>query len=140
MAGKYEDLRREMRANFELTWGGQADANKRIDRIAARLGEQADKIAEQGQTIAEQGQTIADQGQRIAEQGQKIAEALRDTARIGREVVAIGDQTVGRLCQMDQRFAQFLDVLEGDSQEQSEAIADLKARVTRLESLQGPAA
>jgi len=126
MPGKYEELRRDLRANFELTWGGQSDANKRIDSIASRLDQQADQIAEQGE--------------QIAKQGQQIAQALRETARIGREVVAIGDQTVGRLRQMDQRFAQFLDVLEGDSQEQSEAIADLRRRVSHLETLQGPAA
>jgi uncharacterized caspase-like protein len=116
---KYEHLRREMRASFELTWDGQADANKRICSIATKLDQQAEKIAEQGQ---------------------QIAESMRDSARIGREVVAIGDQTVGLLRQMDQRFAQFLDVLEGDSREQSDAISDLQQRVARLESLQGPAA
>ena len=154
MSSRYEELRREMRANFELTWGGQADANKRIEAISVRLGQhaerleqQADKIAEQGQQIAEQGRQIAEQGQQIAEQGQQIAEqgrqiarSMRDTAKIGREVVAIGDQTVGRLRQMDHRFGQFLDVLESDSRAQDEAIADLKTRVARLEGLQGPAA
>lgn len=136
-----------MRANFELTWGGQADANKRIDSIATRLGQhadqleqQADQIAEQGQRIAEQGQRIALQGEQIAGQGRQIAQSMRETARIGREVVAIGDQTVGRMRQMDQRFGQFLDVLESDSREQSSAIDDLQRRVSRLESLQGPAA
>jgi hypothetical protein len=97
------------------------------------LEQHADKIAKQGRQIAEQGR-------KIAEQGEQIAESMRDTARIGREVAAIGDQTVGRLRLMDQRFARFLDVLEGDSREQSEAISDLQQRVARLESLQGPAA
>ncbi len=132
MSGKYHQLRLEMRANFELTWGGQADANRRIDQIASRL-----EI--QGRDIAEQGRQIAEQGRQIAKQGQQIEAALKDTARIAREVVAIGDQNVGRLRQMDQRFGQFLDVLESEAQEQSEAISDLQERVSRLER-RGPAA
>lgn len=121
-----------MRANFELTWGGQADANRRIDQIASRL-------EVQGRDIAEQGRQIAEQGRQIAKQGQQIEAAMKDTARIAREVVAIGDQNVGRLRQMDQRFGQFLDVLESEAQEQSEAISDLQERVSRLER-RGPAA
>lgn len=154
MPGKYSELRREMRANFELTWGGQADSNKRIEEIANRLDshstkleEQADKIVEQGQKIARQGQEIARQGQEIARQGEVIAEqnrqmavGIRETARLGREVVAIGHQMEGRFRLMNDRFGKFLDVLETEATDQGIAIKDLEARVTRLEERQGPAA
>lgn len=143
----YQHLRRQMQANFELTWAGQADSNKRIREISARLDEQAgridhqaQKIEEHGQKIARQGEEIARQGQEIARQGQQIGEGLRETARLGREVASLGDQMVGRLRLMSDRFGRFLDVLEGEATEQSSRIDDLDVRVTRLEERQGPAA
>ncbi len=149
MSEKVERLRREVRADLQLLWGGQADGNKRIDQMATRIErnsdrieEQGQKIAEQGQKIAEQGQKIAEQGQKIAEQGHEIAESMRETAKLGREVVALGDQMVGRLKQFDTRFGSFLDAIVEDMENQAplSRVETLEERVTKLEKRQGPAA
>ena len=133
MPGRYTQLRWEMQANFELTWAGQAEGNRRLGEMASKLEDQATKIEAQGRLIAEQARAIG-------ENGRQIGVALRETARIGREVVAHGDQMVGRFRQMDERFGKFLDVLESESDQHTDAINDLRGRVSKLENQQGPAA
>lgn len=128
MSEKVERLRREVRADLQLLWGGQADGNKRIDQMATRIERNSDRIEEQGQ--------------KIAEQGREIAQSMRETAKLGREVVALGDQMVGRLKQFDTRFGSFLDAIVEDMENQAplSRVETLEERVTKLEKRQGPAA
>lgn len=135
MSEKVERLRREVRADLQLLWGGQADGNKRIDEMATRIERNSDRIEEQGQKIAEQGQ-------KIAEQGREIAESMRETAKLGREVVAQGHQMVGRLKQFDSRFGKFLDAIVEDLENRAplSRVETLEERVAKLEQRQGPAA
>lgn len=95
-------------AEFELTWGSQSSANNSIEEMARIL-------EKQGEAILEQGQEIAEQGQAIARQAIKIDASMRQAAGIAREVVATGDQIVGRLRQMDDKFAKFLGALEREA-------------------------
>lgn len=135
MADKFEQFKREIRADLQLMWGGQSDGNKRIEQMARSIEQNSARIEEQGQKIAEQGQ-------KIAEQGQEIAKSMRETAKLGREVVALGDQMVGRLKQFDQRFGKFIDAMADEIEDRVplERFENLEDRVRKLEEREGPAA
>jgi hypothetical protein len=49
--GRYNQLRWEMQANFELTWAGQADGNRRLGDMASKLEDQASKLEDQAGRI-----------------------------------------------------------------------------------------
>jgi len=149
VSDKLERFKREVRADLQLVWAGQADGNKRLNEMSQRINDYGKQIAEQGQQIAEQGQQIAEQGQRIAEQGKLIAlqstviaDSMRETAKLGKEVVAIGEQTVGRLKQFDRRFGKFIDALDEEMETKAplNRLEALEQRVRELEDRQGPAA
>ena len=142
VSDKLERFKREVRADLQLVWAGQADGNKRLNEMSQRINDCGQQIAEQGQQIAEQGQRIAEQGQLIALQSTVIADSMRETAKLGKEVVAIGEQTVGRLKQFDRRFGKFIDALDEEMETKAplNRLEALEQRVRELEDRQGPAA
>ena len=142
VSDKLERFKREVRADLQLVWAGQADGNKRLNEMSQRINDYGKQIAEQGQQIAEQGQRIAEQGKLIALQSTVIADSMRETAKLGKEVVAIGEQTVGRLKQFDRRFGKFIDALDEEMETKAplNRLEALEQRVRELEDRQGPAA
>lgn len=156
-------LRKDMKAEFALLWGGWSSTNSRVDDFGKNLEqhtkilqEQSQQIAKQGEEIAEQGQEIAEQGQRIAEQGQRIAQqsrkiaqqnyqladAMLTSAKIASEISAQGKQTVGRLQNMERRFSSVLEAVEKEMSEcvSKDRFQKLEERVKRLEDKDDPAA
>lgn len=121
-------LRRELTAEFALTWGAWEESNSRIAALSKKLDQQ--------------GREIAEQGQRIAEQGQSIAESMQISSQLGMQVVASGEIAAARLRQMEKRFDSVLRAVENETggREVSKRLKALEKRVRKLEEKSDPAA
>jgi hypothetical protein len=135
-----EDLKKQLKADFALTWGLQADTNRRLEAVEQTCASLSQTVEGQNELSNHQAETL----QRQAELTQRLFEgARRQTELLGQQAVGLkqlksqlslvtenGRRIEGHLRHKAERFDVFLNAVINESA----SVTDLTNLEARIES------